>query len=66
MKRGTENGFHGITRKETAKRIKNWNKNQPSGRWRSIKQIRKYTYVLQTWYYEEKTYRKNSFVLWVW
>ena len=48
------------------KQIKNWNKNQPSGRWRSIKQIRKYTYVLQTWYYEEKTYRKNSFVLWVW
>ena len=42
------------------KQIKNWNKNQPSGRWRSIKQIRiKYTYILQTWYYEEKTYTQK-------
>ena len=56
MKRGIVNGFDGITGKEKAKRIKNWNKNQSSGRWRSIKQIRiKYTYILQTWYYEEKT-----------
>ena len=60
MKRGTVNGFDGITGKETAKRIKNWNKNQSSGRWRSIKQIRiKYTYILQTWYYEEKTYTQK-------
>ena len=42
------------------KQIKNWNKNQPSGRWRSIKQIRiKYTYILQTLYYEEKTYTQK-------
>ena len=60
MKRGIVNGFDGITGKETAKRIKNWNKNQPSGRWRPIKQIRiKYTCILQTWYYEEKTYTQN-------
>ena len=45
---------------ETAKHIKNWNKNQPSRGWRSIKQIRiKYTYTLQTWYYEEKTYTQK-------
>ena len=45
---------------ETAKHIKNWNKNQPSGRWRLIKQIRiKYTYTLQAWYYEEKTYTQK-------
>ena len=51
MKRGIVNGFDGITENETAKRIKNWNKNLPSGRCRSIKQIRiKYTYILQTWY----------------
>ena len=60
MKRGIVNGFDGITGKETAKRIKNWNKNQPSGRSRSIKQIRiKYTYILQTQYYEEKTYTQK-------
>ena len=60
MKRGIVNGFDGITGKETAKRIKNWNKNQPSGKRRSIKQIRiKYTYNLQTWYYEEKTYTQK-------
>ena len=60
MKRGIVNGFDGITGKKTAKHIKNWNKNQPSGRWRSIKQIRiKYTYNLQTWYYEEKTYTQK-------
>ena len=60
MKRGIVNGFDGITGKETAKRIKNWNKNQPSGKRRSIKQIRiKYTYNLQTWYYEERTYTQK-------
>ena len=32
MKRGIVNGFDGITGKETAKGIKKWNKNQPSGR----------------------------------
>ena len=42
------------------KRIKKWNKNQPSGTWRSIKQIRvKYTYILQIWYYEENTYTQK-------
>ena len=57
MKRGIVNGSDGTTEKETTKRIKNWNKNQPSGRWMSIKQIRiKYTYILQKWYYEEITY----------
>ena len=60
MKRGIVNGFGLITGKETAKLIKNWNKNQPCGRWRSIKQIRiKYTYILQTWYYKEKTYTQK-------
>ena len=60
MKRGIVNRFDQITGKETAKLIKNWNKNQPCERGRSIKQIRiKYTYILQTWYYEEKTYTQK-------
>ena len=60
MKRGIVNRFDGITGKETAKRTKNRNKNQSSGRWRSIKQIRiKYIYILQTLYYEEKTYTQK-------
>ena len=60
MKRGILNGFDLITGNETAKLIKNWNKNQPCERGKSIKQIRtKYTYILQTWYYEEKTYTQK-------
>ena len=60
MKRGIVNGFDGIAGKETAKRIKNWNKNQPSARCRSVKQIRiKYTYIVERWHYEEKTYTQK-------
>ena len=64
MKRGIVNGFDGITENETAKRIKNWIKNQPSGRWRSIKQIRiKYTYKHSI--RKKILIHKNSFILWV-
>ena len=38
-KRGEVSGFDGIRGSETAKRIQNWNKNQPSGKWRKIEQI---------------------------
>lgn len=60
MKRGTVTGFDGINGKETAKRIKNWKKNQPAGKWRAVKQVRiKYTYILQTWSYDEKTFTQK-------
>ena len=49
-----------ILRKWNSKMYQNWNKNHPSRRWRSVKQIWiKYTYILQTWYYEEKTYTQK-------
>ena len=60
MKRGIVTGFDGITGKETAKRIKIWQKNQPSGRWRSVKQVRvRYTVINQTWLYGEKSFSQK-------
>ena len=53
-KRGALTGFDGIKGNMTAKRVKDWNKNPPAGRWRAIKQTKiKYTYVLQTWKYDD-------------
>ena len=60
-KRGKINGFDGIQGVETAKRMQQWNKNQPSGRWRRVKQIKvKYTHVIQTWYHFSKTFERKS------
>ena len=60
QKRGNVNGFDGIHGKETNKRIKNWQKNQPAGRWRSVKQIRiKYTYITQSWFNDDKTFSQK-------
>jgi hypothetical protein len=53
-KRGTLVGFDGIQgSKKTAKRMADWRKNQPTGRWRAIKQAKiRYTFVVQTWTYD--------------
>ena len=61
IKRGKICGFDGIYGAETAKRIKLWNKNQPSGRWRKIKQVKvRYTHIIQTWNHFDKTYERKS------
>ena len=54
-KRGDLTGFDGIKGSYTAKRIKNWNQNQPAGRWRKINQRKiRYTYIKQKWTYDNK------------
>ena len=59
-KRGEVSGFDGVQGSATSKRIKSWNKNQPSGRWRKIKRFKlKYTILNQTWYFQEKSFTKK-------
>jgi len=54
--KGTIDTFDGIGKPATAKRLKDWGKNQPVGRWRHWRQIKiRYTYIVRTWKYEEKT-----------
>ena len=54
-RRGNVIGFDGIRGVTTGKRITNWNKNQPSGRWRKVEQIKvKYTYIVQSWSHLDK------------
>ena len=58
--RGDVDGFDGIRGTATAKRIANWNKYPPSGRWRKIEQVKlKYTYIVQTWYHLDKEYQRK-------
>lgn len=55
-KRGDLTWFDGIQGSYTAKRLKDWNKNQPAGRWRKINQTKiRYTYINQKWTYDNKT-----------
>lgn len=54
-KRGAVDGFDGVQGAVTQKRIQNWTKNEPSGRWRKTKLMKiRYTYILQKWIYLEK------------
>ena len=56
-KRGTIKGFDGVKGEATAKRIQNWSKNQPEGKWRSwgIEKTR-YTYLTKTLSYQDNVY----------
>ena len=59
-KRGEVTAFDGIRGTETAERIKNWNKNQPSGQWRKLEQVKvNYTYIVQTWTHLDKEYTRK-------
>ena len=58
-KRGDVSGFDGVQGVVTQRRIQNWTKNQPAGRWRKIKPFSiRYTYIKQTWYYFEKSFTR--------
>ena len=55
-KRGLVDNFDGIGKPNTEKRLKDWTKNQPAGRWRTWRQVKvRYTYIVRTWSHEHKT-----------
>ena len=59
-KRGSVTGFDGVRGSMTMKRVANWNKNQPSGRWRKIKQFKiRYTYIHQRWLHLDQEYERT-------
>ena len=59
-KRGEVTGFDGILGTETAKRVKNWNKNQPTGRWRKLEQVKvRYILINQTWTHLDKEFSRK-------
>lgn len=59
-KRGSVLGFDGVRGSMAMKRISNWNKNQPTGRWRKIKQFKiRYTYIHQIWFHLDQEYKRT-------
>ena len=64
-KRGSVSGFDGVNGLNTNKRIKLWGKNPPAGRWRRTSVIKiEYTYIEQSWTYNEMKHSKVHFCPW--
>ena len=55
-KRGEVDNFDGIGKPKTEKRLQLWKKNEPTGRWKQVRQIKmRYTFLIRTWKCNEKT-----------